>query len=78
MKSLEEMAAQGKSKLDRRVTSMASNYNAAKGRAKEHYALTPFSARIKEEYNKGVDAAVYHAPDTTKWSTNWKAKMSGG
>lgn len=75
-KSIDEMASQGSGKLSRKAGSMASSYNAAKSRMKTHYGATPFGLTRKSNYNTGVDAATYHAPDPGKWATNWKAKIS--
>lgn len=77
MKTLDQMAAQGQAKLQRKAAAMAAAYNGAKNRMKEHFGLTPFSGTMKTNYNAGVDDAVYHAPDPTKWRDNWIAKVSG-
>ena len=76
MPSIEEMATKGSGKLGRKAASMASSYNAAKSRMQAHYGLTPFGPTRKANYNAGVSAATYHAPDPAKWAANWKAKMS--
>ena len=55
---------------------MASSYNAAKSRMQSNYAAQPFGATRKSNYNSGVSAAQYRAPDANKWAANWKAKMS--
>ena len=76
MKSLQEMAAQGASKLREKSGSMAASYNAAKGRMVEGYNSTPFGPTRKANYQRGVSNATYHAPDADKWQRNWSAKMS--
>ena len=76
VRSLEEMASTGAAKLARKAGSMASSYNAAKSRMQSNYAAMPFGSTRKSNYNTGVSAATYRAPDATKWATNWKAKMS--
>ena len=75
-RSLDEMASVGAAKLARKAASMAASWSAAKGRMKSHYAAMPFGATRKSNYNSGVDAATYHAPDSAKWAANWKAKMA--
>lgn len=75
-KGIDEMATQGSGKLSRKAASMTSSYNAAKSRMKTHYGATPFGPTRKNNYNSGVDAATYRAPDPSKWATNWKAKMA--
>lgn len=75
MRSLDEMASQGKAKLDRKAGSMASSYNAAKGRMKTGYGNTPFGPTRKSNYGAGVDAANYRT-DNEKWLRNWRAKMA--
>lgn len=74
MADIASMAAKGAAKLGRKASSMASSYNAAKSRMKSHFAGL-FGPTRTANYNAGVDAATYHAPDPTKWSENWQAKM---
>lgn len=74
-KSLDEMASQGRAKLERKASSMASSYNAAKSRMKSGYGNTPFGPTRKSAYNAGVDGASYRAPDPDKWASNWAEKM---
>lgn len=76
MKSLQEMASQGAAKLRDKSASMASSYNAAKGRMVAGYGATPFGPTRKSNYSAGINRATYHAPDVDKWQRNWTAKMS--
>jgi len=76
VKSLAQMAAKGQRKLAAKAGTMAASYNAAKGRMKGNYAALPFGPRMKANYNAGVDAGEYHAPDAAKWARNWTAKVS--
>lgn len=76
VRSLDEMASAGSAKLSRKAASMAASWAAAKGRMKSHYGNMPFGATRKSNYNSGVDAATYRAPDAAKWAENWKAKMA--
>jgi len=76
VRSLEEMASKGQTKLATKAASMASSWNAAKSRMTSHYAAMPFGPTRKSNYNAGVSAGTYRAPDPTKWATNWKAKVS--
>ena len=76
MLSLSEMASKGQAKLSAKGASMASSWNAAKGRMASGYAATPFGPTRKSNYSAGLNAATYHAPDAAKWARNWTAKMS--
>ena len=76
VRSLAEMAAKGARKLGAKAATMKGSYDAAKPRMKAGYAATPFGPRRKAAYNAGIDAGVYYAPDPSKWSRNWVAKMS--
>lgn len=76
MLSLQEMAAKGQAKLSAKSSSMAASWNAARGRMSEGYAATPFGPTRKANYQTGISAATYNAPDPTKWARNWTAKMS--
>jgi len=75
MPTLNEMAAKGESKLRRKAASMATSYNAAKGRAVTNFAAVGFGPTRTANYRAGVEAATYTAPDPDKWSRNWLAKM---
>jgi len=75
MASIAEMASKGERKLTAKAATMSTSYNAAKSRMKSAYAGAGFGPTRTSAYNTGVDAAVYHAPSPTKWSTNWQAKM---
>ena len=74
-RSLEEMAADGKSKLDRKAPTMKSNYDAAKTQMKRRFGEQPFGPATTDAYNRGVDAAEYRAPDTDLWKENWIRAM---
>jgi len=76
VRSLEEMASKGRSKLAAKAGTMASSYNAAKGRMKTGYGAMPFGPTRTSAYNTGVDRGEYRAPDPDKWARNWKAKMA--
>ena len=76
MLSLAEMASKGQAKLGAKAASMASSWNAAKGRMASGYAACPFGPTRKSNYSAGLNAATYHAPDAAKWARNWTAKMS--
>jgi len=75
MRSLEAMVTAGKAKLVRKDATMKTSYNAAKGRMKTGYGLTPFGPTRKANYNTGVDAGVFRT-DPEKWARNWAAKMA--
>lgn len=75
MRTLAEMASAGRAKLDRKAATMSSSWNAAKGRMKTGYGLTPFGPTRKSNYGSGIDAAT-HRVDADKWQRNWVAKMS--
>jgi len=75
VRTLDEMASKGSTKLTTKATTMASSWAAAKTRMKAGYATMPFGPTRKGNYDKMVDAATYRAPDPAKWSKNWKAKM---
>lgn len=75
VKSLDQMASQGSTKLSAKAASMTSSYNAAKGRMKTGYGEMPFGPTRKSNYNSMVDAGIYRAPDPAKWSRNWTAKQ---
>jgi len=75
MPTLNEMAAKGEGKLRRKAASMATSYNAAKGRAVTNFAAVGFGPTRTANYRAGVEAATYVAPDADKWARNWLAKM---
>ena len=76
VRSRDEMASVGSAKLRNKADRMAASWAAAKGRMKSHYGNMPFGPTRKSNYNSGVDAATYRAPDPDKWAENWKAKMA--
>jgi len=76
MPTMAEMAAKGADKLRRKAVTMASSYEAAKGRAVTNYSAVGFGPTRTSNYRAGVDAARYIAPDPDKWSRNWLAKMA--
>ena len=75
MADIAGMASKGEGKLRRKASAMAASYGAAKERAKTNYAAVGFGPTRTSNYNSGVDAATYRAPDPGKWSRNWQAKM---
>jgi len=74
--TIAEMAAKGEAKLRRKAVTMASSYDAAKSRAKTNFAAVGFGPTRTSNYNSGIDAATYIAPDPGKWRRNWEAKMA--
>ena len=76
MPSMAEMAAKGAAKLRRKAATMASSYEAAKGRAVTNYSAAGFGPTRTSNYRAGVEAATYTAPDPDKWQRNWLAKMA--
>lgn len=76
MPSIAEMAAKGQAKLARKASSMATSYNASKGRAAANYSAAGFGPTRTANYQAGIQAATYRAPDPNKWATNWSAKMA--
>ena len=75
-RTLEEMVSKGTAKLRAKLSTMASNWEAAKSRMISNYEAQPFGPRTKEAYRAGISAAKYRAPDVDKWATNWKAAVS--
>jgi len=75
MATIAEMAAKGADKLRRKAATMASSYEAAKGRAVTNYSAVGFGPTRTANYRAGVEAARYIAPSPDKWSRNWTAKM---
>ncbi|GAH37357.1 unnamed protein product [marine sediment metagenome] len=75
MPTIAEMASKGADKLRRKAGTMASSYEAAKGRAVTNFAAVGFGPTRTANYRSGVEAARYIAPDPDKWSRNWTAKM---
>ena len=76
MATIAEMASKGEAKLRRKATAMASSYEAAKGRAVTNFRAVGFGPTRSANYESGVRAATYIAPDPGKWSRNWQAKMA--
>ena len=76
MLTIDQMASKGQAKLSAKASSMAASWNAAKGRMSAGYGNTPFGPTRKANYQAGISAATYHAPDANKWATNWRAKMA--
>jgi hypothetical protein len=74
--AIAEAAAKGQAKLARKATQMANSYNAAKGRMVAGYQGAGFGPTRTANYQTGVQAATYKAPDATKWARNWSAKMA--
>lgn len=78
MKTIDQMVEAGQRKLQAKLQTMATNYNAAKQRAITGYNETPFTQSMKTAYAAGVQAATYVAPDPAKWARNFRAKVTGG
>jgi len=76
MPTIAEMTAKGEDKLRRKAASMATSYEASKSRAKTNFAAVGFGPTRTGNYNSGIDAARYIAPDPGKWGRNWAAKMA--
>lgn len=74
--SLGEMAQKGQTKLAAKAGSMAASWNAAKGRMAAGYSACPFGPTRTANFQAGINAATYRAPDPAKWAQNWQAKMS--
>ena len=74
-KSIEQMASQGAAKLQRKAGSMAASYTASKARATTNYQAAGFGPTRTANYQSGIQAATWTAPDPAKWSRNWSAKM---
>lgn len=70
------MAARGAAKLSRKAAQMSSSWNAAKPRMSAGYRGVGFGPTRCSNYDSGIAAATYRAPDPSKWSTNWSAKMA--
>lgn len=75
VRSLEEMAAKGAAKMQRKAATMSTNWNNAKGRCVSNYAALPFGPSTKAAHAAGVQAGV-HRVDVAKWTVNWKAGVS--
>lgn len=73
--AIEDMAAKGASKLERKAGSMAASWAAARPRAIANFRAVGFGPARTRNYESGVNAATYRAPDASKWRTNWVAKM---
>ena len=76
MATIAEMAAKGADKLRRKGTSMATAYEAAKGRAISEFSAVGFGPTRTAAYRDGITAARYVAPDPERWSRRWLAKMA--
>ena len=72
--TLDQMAAEGKRKMDLKASSMTASWNAAKSRMKSGFADQPFGPTRKANFNTAVDNAT-HRVDNDKWLKNWLAKM---
>ena len=76
MASIAEMAAKGEAKLRRKADAMARSYEGAKARAVTNFSAVGFGPTRTANYQSGLAAARYVAPDPGKWSRNWSAKMA--
>jgi len=75
VRTLEEMVSTGRGKMERKATTMKSNYEAAKGDMKSHYDALPFGPTMKANYKAGIDTAQYRV-DADKWARNWRARVT--
>lgn len=71
-----EMAAKGAAKLTRKAEQMVTSWNAAKPRMIVGFRGVGFGPTRCANYEAGITAAVYKAPDPAKWSAKWAAKMA--
>lgn len=76
MASIGEMASKGQQKLANKSGSMASSWQAAKGRMSQNYASCGFGPTRVKNFQAGVASAQYRTPDPGKWARNWAAKMA--
>ncbi len=76
MPTIDEMATKGAAKLTRKAESMARSYEGAKARAVTNFSAVGFGPTRTANYQSGIAAATYRAPDPAKWRRNWAAKMA--
>ena len=62
MPTIEEMAAKGQAKLQRKATTMAASYEAAKTRAVQNFQAVGFGPTRTSNYQAGVQAAQTERP----------------
>lgn len=74
--AISDMAARGQAKLARKAATMAASWAAARGRMTAGYQAVGFGPTRTGNYNSGIQAATYRAPDPGKWARNWSAKMA--
>jgi len=77
-RTVEEMAAKGKRKLEAKKEDMKEMYRAAIDHMIDQFRKLPFGSRIKSRYEKMVRdvAAANYYVDPDKWETNWKRKIT--
>ena len=73
--ALEDMAAKGAEKLERRVDQMQRSWRAARPRMIEGFREVGFGPTRVANFETGINEATYRAPDPQKWRRNWLAKM---
>ena len=76
MPTIDEMATKGAAKLTRKAESMARSYEGAKARAVTNFSAVGFGPTRTANYQSGIAADTYLAPDPTRWRRNWAAKMA--
>ena len=78
MRTLDEMAAVGRAKLENkeRQEAMKAAWEAAKDRMAEGYEACPFGPVRKATFKAALEKAIYRVPDPEKWERVWKEKMS--
>ncbi len=76
MATLAELVAKGRRNLEKKIPDMPGNWDAAKPRMVENYRALPFGPQTTRAYERGIEVAVYIAPDVNKWARNWESAMS--
>ena len=74
--AISEMANKGRNKLARKAPQMAASWDAAKTRMVAGFRGVGFGPTRVRNYEAGIGAAAYKAPDPDKWARNWSAKMA--
>lgn len=74
--AISDMAAKGYDKLSRKRDIMARNWENARSKMLEGYRAVGFGPTVTSNYEAGIHAATYRAPDPDKWRRNWERAMS--
>lgn len=74
--AIADMAAKGESKLSRKRDIMARNWSNARAKMLDGYRNCGFGPTVTSNYESGINAAEYVAPDPGKWRRNWERAMS--